>query len=209
MHPYRKMKKIIQEAQAKLPTHYYGEFTVKAFNTGDDLHHVAMIKGDVKGKKDVLVRVHSECLTGDVLHSMRCDCGEQLESALKMIDKAGLGVLVYLRQEGRGIGLFNKIKAYELQDQGMDTVQANEKLGFKADARDYSLGAAILKKLGLTTIKLLTNNPKKIEGLEKYGLKIVERIPIIIPPNVHNKHYLSTKKSKLGHLIEDKGIIKD
>ncbi|MBD3164724.1 GTP cyclohydrolase II [Candidatus Woesearchaeota archaeon] len=203
------MKDIIKETiESEIPTRYYGTFRIRGFRTKDNLHHVALVKGDVKAKEDVIVRIHSECLTGDVFHSLKCDCGEQLEAALKRIDKEGMGVLIYLRQEGRGIGLFNKIKAYELQEQGMDTVEANQKLGFKADQRDYTLGAAILKELGLSTIRLMTNNPKKIEGLEKYGIKIRERLPLVIKCNKYNEKYLCTKKTKLGHLIEEKGVIK-
>src|SRR3989344_1468592 len=191
------MGKLIRKtAEAKLPTKY-GSFKVVAYEDCNKLQHLALIRGkfDMSG---VLVRVHSECVTGDALGSLRCDCGSQLEKALEVIGKRG-GVLLYMRQEGRGIGLFNKIRAYNYQDTGMDTVQANLKLGFKADARDYTLGAQMLADLGLSTIKLLTNNPRKIEGLEKYGLDIVERIPIVIKPNKANKKYLRTKKEKLGH----------
>jgi 3,4-dihydroxy 2-butanone 4-phosphate synthase / GTP cyclohydrolase II len=149
----------------------------------------------------VLVRMHSECLTGDVFHSLRCDCGEQLDAAMRMIDEAGTGVIVYLRQEGRGIGLVHKLRAYALQDTGMDTVQANEALGFRADLRDYGIGAQILLDLGLSSIRILTNNPKKIVGLDGYGLSVTEQVPVRIEPNAHNRGYLSTKRDKLGHLL--------
>jgi len=189
---------------AMLPTEY-GEFKVYVYECDKGLHHVALVKGDVK--EDVLVRVHSECLTGDVFHSKRCDCNQQLDKALKLISKQN-GVLLYLRQEGRGIGLLNKIKAYSLQDKGMDTVEANEKLGFKADMRDYTVGVQILADLGVKKMKLITNNPKKIRGLEKYGIKIVKRIPLIVKPNTKNLKYLKAKKEKLGHYLEDKGFVK-
>ena len=195
---------IRRKKTAKLPTEY-GDFTTVVYEDNEGLHHIALIKGDIKNK-DILVRVHSECLTGDVFHSLRCDCHQQLDKALKIIAKQE-GVLIYLRQEGRGIGLLNKIKAYALQDQGLDTVEANEKLGFKADMRDYTIGVQILADLGIKNIKLMTNNPKKIEGLEKYGIKVVERIPLIIKPTTTNKKYLEAKKNKLGHYLEDKGVV--
>ena len=196
--------RIRKKETANLPTKY-GDFTAFVYECEEGLHHIALIKGDISNK-DVLVRVHSECLTGDVFHSLRCDCSEQLDKALKMIGEEG-GVLLYLRQEGRGIGLLNKIKAYALQDKGMDTVEANENLGFKADMRDYTVGVQILADFGLKKIRLMTNNPKKIEGLEKYGIEIVERFPLIIKPNTVNKKYLEAKKNKLGHQLEDKGVV--
>ena len=190
-------------AEAKLPTRF-GEFRAIAFeNRVDDNTHVALIKGDVAHADDVLVRVHSECLTGDVFGSVRCDCGEQLYKAMEIVEKEGRGVILYMRQEGRGIGLANKFKAYELQDAGYDTVEANEKLGFKPDLRDYGIGAQILVNLGLKKIKLLTNNPRKIVGLEGYGLKVKKRISIEGEPCAGNVRYLSTKKDKLGHLLEN------
>jgi len=196
--------RIRKKETANLPTEY-GKFKAIVYECNKGLHHIALIKGVIQDK-DVLVRVHSECLTGDVLHSQRCDCQHQLDEALKLIAKNG-GVLIYLRQEGRGIGLLNKIKAYNLQDQGMDTVEANEKLGFKADARDYTVGVQILKDLGIKRIRLMTNNPKKIEGLEKYGIKIVERIPLITKPTTTNKKYLEAKKNKLGHCLEGRDFV--
>ncbi|MBI3814794.1 MAG: bifunctional 3,4-dihydroxy-2-butanone-4-phosphate synthase/GTP cyclohydrolase II [Nitrospinae bacterium] len=188
-------------AETKLPTDY-GEFKVIAFeNTINDFIHLALIKGEITQDKDILVRVHSQCLTGDVFGSHRCDCGEQLHMALEMIEEAGTGILLYLYQEGRGIGLINKLKAYALQDQGRDTVQANEELGFKPDLRDYGIGAQILVNLGVKNIKLITNNPRKIIGLEGYGLHIVERVPIETRPKKDNVKYLEVKRKKLGHLL--------
>ncbi|TET19431.1 MAG: bifunctional 3,4-dihydroxy-2-butanone-4-phosphate synthase/GTP cyclohydrolase II [Candidatus Cloacimonadota bacterium] len=201
---YRKKKEkfVIREAEAHLPTEY-GDFRIIAYrDTLSDIIHIALIKGMVEGKKDVLVRVHSECLTGDVFASQRCDCGGQVHSALKRIEEESEGVFLYMKQEGRGIGLLNKVKAYRLQEQGFDTVEANEELGFPPDLRDYGIGAQILADLGLSSIRLLTNNPKKVVGLEGYGLYITERIPIEICPNEINKEYLQTKKKKLGHLLE-------
>lgn len=200
------MDRIKKTAETKLPTKY-GDFRLLSYEDILGSIHLVLLHGEVKGRKNVFVRVHSQCLTGDVFGSLRCDCGEQLENAIKIIAKND-GVIMYMPQEGRGIGLLNKLKAYELQDKGMDTVEANEKLGFNADIRDYTIGAQILADLGLTTIRLLTNNPRKIEGLEKYGLKIVERIPLITEPNESNKKYLRTKKEKLGHYLEEKGIVK-
>ena len=201
------MKKLVRKTtEANLPTRY-GTFKVIAYEDCNKGQHLALVKGNVKGRKNIFVRVHSECVTGDALGSLRCDCGPQLEKALEIIGKKG-GVLLYMAQEGRGIGLMNKIAAYHLQDHGMDTVEANINLGFKADARDYTVGAQILADLGLSKIRLLTNNPRKIEGLEKYGLKIVERMPIIIKPNKINKKYLKAKKEKLGHYLEEKGVVR-
>ena len=197
---------IRKTTEANLPTRY-GSFKVICYEDCNKSQHLALVKGDIKGKKNVLVRVHSECLTGDALGSLRCDCGTQLDKALKIIGKNG-GVLLYMAQEGRGIGLMNKIVAYHYQDHGMDTVEANLKLGLKVDARDYTIGAQILADLGLATIKLLTNNPRKIEGLEKYGLHIAERVPIVIKPNKINEKYLNAKREKLGHYLEEKGVVK-
>lgn len=185
-----------------LPT-VYGDFTLHLYDSMlTKEHHVALVKGEVANKEDVLVRVHSQCLTGDVFGSLRCDCGQQVEKALTRISEEGEGVFLYMRQEGRGIGLVEKIKAYVLQDKGLDTVDANLALGFPPDLRDYGIGAQILKDLGLSTIRILTNNPKKIVGIEGYGLKVTERVPIEVPPNKLNKEYLRTKKVKLGHILE-------
>lgn len=192
---------VVREAKANFPS-AYGDFTLYAYrNQLDGLEHIALVRGEVAGKKDVLIRVHSECLTGDVLASLRCDCGPQLEAAMAMIAQQEHGVLVYLRQEGRGIGLLNKIKAYSLQDTGQDTVQANESLGFKPDLRDYGVGAQILCDLGLTSVRIITNNPRKIVGLEGYGLVVADRVSMPPACNSHNLSYLSTKKEKLGHWL--------
>jgi 3,4-dihydroxy 2-butanone 4-phosphate synthase / GTP cyclohydrolase II len=188
-------------ASAELPTDH-GRFRVYAYESViDGETHVALVKGDIAGGRDVIVRVHSRCLTGDVFHSARCDCGEQLHTAMARIAKESRGVLLYLNQEGRGIGLANKIRAYELQDQGLDTVEANERLGFKADQRDYGIGAQILTDLGVHTMRLLTNNPRKFVGLEGYGLSVVEQLPLEIPASEHSRRYLKTKKDKLGHKL--------
>ncbi|HDK17031.1 MAG TPA: GTP cyclohydrolase II, partial [Nitrospirae bacterium] len=191
-------------ATTKLPTEYGGEFNAILFKSiVDGSVHVALVKGDISPKDRVLVRVHSECLTGDVFGSKRCDCGDQMHKAMSMIKKEGKGVLLYMRQEGRGIGLENKLKAYELQDQGLDTVEANVKLGFKPDLRDYGIGAQILVNLGVRKMRLVTNNPKKLIGLGGYNLRIVERVPIEIKPHDKNIKYLSTKKKKMGHLLTE------
>jgi 3,4-dihydroxy 2-butanone 4-phosphate synthase/GTP cyclohydrolase II len=198
----RTREKLIEKMEVvQLPTDY-GEFELHLYRSRlDGQHHLALVMGDVAHRDDVLVRVHSECLTGDVFGSRRCDCGPQLHQAMRQVAEAGLGVIVYMRQEGRGIGLAPKIMAYKLQENGYDTVEANKKLGYPMDLREYGLGAQILADLGLKKIRLLTNNPKKIVGLEGYGLEIVEQVPIRIPPNPHNEKYLKTKKEKLGHLI--------
>ncbi|UCD33265.1 MAG: bifunctional 3,4-dihydroxy-2-butanone-4-phosphate synthase/GTP cyclohydrolase II [Desulfobacterales bacterium] len=189
-------------AETLIPTIHGSDFRAIVYeNQVDDLLHIAMVKGEIDSTKPVLVRVHSECLTGDIFGSLRCDCGEQLHKAMEMIEEDGLGVLLYIRQEGRGIGLVNKIKAYALQDQGFDTVEANEKLGFKPDLRNYGIGAQILVDLGVRKMKLITNNPKKMVGLEGYGLSIVEQIATAITPNEYNRYYLECKKLKMGHLL--------
>jgi 3,4-dihydroxy 2-butanone 4-phosphate synthase/GTP cyclohydrolase II len=206
----RRHDKLVERVVATgLPT-AFGEFEVIGYRSlVDDKHHVAMVKGDIEGRDDVLVRVHSECLTGDVFHSLRCDCGEQLESALAMIEEEGLGVLLYLAQEGRGIGLLNKLKAYKLQEQGLDTVDANLQLGLPADLRDYGIGAQILSDLGLTSIRILTNNPKKIIGLEGYGLSVTDQVPIQPTPNPHNEAYLRAKRDRMGHTLHHQGLALD
>ena len=203
----RRTEKLVERTvTVRLPT-AYGDFTAVAFREAlSGKHHVALVKGEVGGEENVLVRVHSECLTGDVFHSLRCDCGEQLEQALAQISAEDHGVLLYLAQEGRGIGLLNKLKAYELQEAGLDTVQANLELGFPADAREWGIGNQILADLGLTTIRILTNNPKKITGLEGFGLTVVEQVPIETPPTAENRHYLETKRDKLGHRLHHQDL---
>lgn len=198
----RTREKLVERVEVvRLPTEQ-GDFDLHLYRSSlDGQHHLALVKGDVAGKKNVLVRVHSECLTGDVFGSCRCDCGPQLHQAMRQVADAGLGTIVYMRQEGRGIGLVSKIKAYKLQERGYDTVQANLKLGYPMDLREYGLGAQILVDLGIKTIRLLTNNPRKVVGLEGYGLEIVEQVPIRVKPNPHNQKYLQTKREKLGHLI--------
>ncbi|HEY5295032.1 MAG TPA: bifunctional 3,4-dihydroxy-2-butanone-4-phosphate synthase/GTP cyclohydrolase II [Gaiellaceae bacterium] len=203
----RRTEKLVERgASVRLPTEF-GEFTAVAFReilTGKT--HVALVKGEVDGAENVLVRVHSECLTGDVFHSLRCDCGEQLEQALAQIEEEGLGVLLYMAQEGRGIGLLNKLRAYELQEQGFDTVEANLELGFPADARDYGIGNQILADLGLTTLRILTNNPKKLTGIDGFGLAVVEQVPIEVAPQQENARYLTTKRDKLGHRLHHQDL---
>src|SRR4051794_3757742 len=205
-HRRRREKLVERGAEVRLPTEY-GEFTAIAFReklTGKP--HLALIAGEVDGEENVLVRVHSECLTGDVFHSLRCDCGEQLEQALMQIQREGRGVLLYMAQEGRGIGLLNKLRAYELQEQGRDTVEANVELGLPADARDYGIGNQILSDLGLTTIRILTNNPKKLTGIVGFGLTVVEQVPIEVAPHTENRRYLATKRAKLGHRLHHQDL---
>jgi len=203
----RRTEKLVERtASVRLPTEY-GEFTTIAFRerlTGK--HHLALVRGDVEGAENVLVRVHSECLTGDVFHSLRCDCGDQLETALARIAAEERGVLLYMAQEGRGIGLLAKLKAYELQEQGLDTVEANLELGFPADARDYGIGNQILADLGLTTIRILTNNPRKLTGIQGFGLTVVEQVPIEVSPNAENQRYLAAKRDKLGHRLHHQDL---
>jgi 3,4-dihydroxy 2-butanone 4-phosphate synthase / GTP cyclohydrolase II len=208
---YRRLhdKLVERVVSTRLPT-AFGDFEVIGYRSiVDDKHHVALVKGEVAGASDVLVRVHSECLTGDVFHSLRCDCGEQLESALAMIEREGEGVLLYLAQEGRGIGLLNKLRAYKLQEEGLDTVEANLRLGLPADLRDYGIGAQILADLGLSTIRILTNNPKKIRGLEGYGLAVSAQLPIEHTPNPHNEAYLRAKAERMGHTLHHQGLSLD
>ena len=203
----RRTEKLVERtAQVRLPTEY-GEFTAIAYReTLTGRPHLALVRGEVDGSADVVVRVHSECLTGDVFHSLRCDCGEQLELALRRIAAEERGVLLYMAQEGRGIGLLNKLKAYELQEEGLDTVEANLELGFPPDAREWGIGNQILADLGLTTIRILTNNPRKLAGIEGFGLDVVEQLPLEVPPNSENERYLRTKRAKLGHRLHHQGV---
>jgi 3,4-dihydroxy 2-butanone 4-phosphate synthase / GTP cyclohydrolase II len=203
----RRHEKLVErEVSVRMPT-VYGEFTATLFReTLTGKQHVALVHGDVDGADDVLVRVHSECLTGDVFHSLRCDCGDQLDSALQLIGEEQCGVLLYMAQEGRGIGLLNKLRAYELQETGLDTVDANLALGFAADEREWGIGNQILAELGLTTIRLLTNNPKKVSGLEAFGLKVTQQVPIEVAPNEENRRYLAAKRDKLGHRLHHQGL---
>src|SRR5204862_1019132 len=203
----RRHEKLVERmTSVRLPT-AYGEFTAIAFREKlNGKTHVALVKGAVEGRENVLVRVHSECLTGDVFHSLRCDCGEQLEQALAQIEEEGSGVLLYMAQEGRGIGLLNKLRAYELQEQGLDTVEANLELGFPADARDYAIGNQILSELGLTTVRILTNNPRKLTGIEGFGLTVVEQVAIEVSPRSENSRYLATKRAKLGHRLHHQDL---
>ncbi|SHK94802.1 GTP cyclohydrolase II [Desulfatibacillum alkenivorans DSM 16219] len=202
---YRMSKEsfVRRAAEANLPTSYGGDFKVIVYeNDVDEYLNIALVKGDINPDEPTLVRVHSECLTGDIFGSQRCDCGDQLQEAMRMVNEEGKGVIIYVRQEGRGIGLVNKIKAYALQDGGLDTVEANEKLGFKADQRNYGIGAQVLVDLGVRKMKLMTNNPKKMVGLQGYGLSIVEQVPLAVRPNCHNKDYLECKALKMGHLLD-------
>ena len=198
----RRHEQLVERVVATAMPTAFGEFVVYGYRSlVDDKHHVAMVKGEVVGAEDVLVRVHSECLTGDVFHSLRCDCGQQLESALAMIEQEGRGVLLYLAQEGRGIGLLNKLRAYKLQEEGLDTVEANLRLGLPADKRDYGIGVQILRDLGLRKLRVMTNNPKKIYGLDGFGLQIVEQVPVRTEPNAHNQKYLDSKRERMGHRL--------